>query len=125
MIEGTSIAESLREGASLEGSPLTVRAIHRGRAPLSPEQAAAGPPEVWTIIDFETNDDQAGTLAEELSHALDSNGGYVNVQSKTTSFIVFPEHVFHDPRGDPRARAEARAYGRQLGIPEPQRDWTV
>jgi hypothetical protein len=28
------------------------------------------------------------------------------------------------PRGDEDGRAEARAYGRELGIPEPQLDWT-
>jgi hypothetical protein len=37
---------------------------------------------------------------------------------------VFPGRVFRYPRGDAAAREEAKAFGRELGIPEPQLDWT-
>jgi hypothetical protein len=55
----------------------------------------------------------------------DQPGWYVNFESPTESFVMFPGRIFRYPRGDAAGRAEAQAYGRQLAIPEPQLDWTV
>jgi hypothetical protein len=121
MIEGTLIAESLRVGADLENLNLTVRKISRYRASgTTPDQ-----PDIWTTLDFEADEAQAGELAEAFAGALGQPGWYVNFESPTDSFVVFPGRVFHYPRGDKAGRAAAQAYGRQLAIPEPQLDWTV
>jgi hypothetical protein len=121
VIDGTLIAESLRVGTNLENLNLTVRKISRYRAGgTTPDQ-----PDVWSVLDFEADEAEAEGLARAFADALDQPGWYVNFQSPAESFIVFPGRVFRYPRGDAAGRAEAQAYGRQLGIPDPQLDWTV
>ena len=77
------------------------------------------------MIEFETTDDRAHALAEALSRALEPRGWYINFPSDAESFIVFPGRVFRYRRGAPGDRAEAQEFGRRLGIPEPQLEWTV
>jgi hypothetical protein len=122
MIEGTLITESLRTGTSLENLKLTVRKISRYRARgTTPDQ-----PDIWTTLDFEADEAEAGELAQAFADVLDDQPGwYVNFESPAESFVVFPGRIFRYPRGDEAGRAEAQAYGRQLAIPEPQLDWTV
>ena len=122
MIEGTLITESLRTGTSLENLKLTVRKISRYRARgTTPDQ-----PDIWTTLDFEADEAEAGELAQAFADVLDDQPGwYANFESPAESFVVFPGRIFRYPRGDEAGRAEAQAYGRQLAIPEPQLDWTV
>ena len=121
MLEGTLIAESLRVGAILADLNLVVRKISRYRAGgTTPDQ-----PDIWTTLDFEADDSDAGKLAEALAEVLDRPGWYVNFQSPAESFVIFPGKIFRYPRGDASGRAAAEAHGRQLAIPEPQLDWTV
>ena len=121
MLEGTLIAESLRVGATLADLNLIVRKISRYRAGgTTPDQ-----PDIWTTLDFEADDSDAGTLAEAFAEVLDRPGWYVNFQSPVESFVVFPGKIFRYPRGDAPGRAAAQAHGRQLAIPEAQLDWTV
>jgi hypothetical protein len=124
MIRGTIILESLRLGTPLTDFRFVVTEIGRGRPKLSPEQVAAGIPGVWSAIDFEVEDERADELARVLSGRLDSTGWYVNFSSETETFIVYPGRVFRYPRGDAQRRGEAQAYGRTLGIPEHQLDWS-
>jgi hypothetical protein len=122
MIEGTLIMESLRVGTNLENLTLTVRKISKYRAgSTTPAQ-----PGIWTTLDFETDEALAGDLAQAFAGTLeDGPGWYVNFQSPTEAFVVFPGRIFRYPRGDAAGRAEAQAHGRRLAIPEPQLDWTV
>ena len=63
---GALLGESLRPGAVLDGIPLTVTRICR--AALG--NAAAGQPQLWTVIEFEVPADRAPELAEALSRLL-------------------------------------------------------
>jgi hypothetical protein len=123
MIEGTLIAESLRVGTTLENLQLTVRKISKYRA----QGTTADQPDIWTVLDFEADEAGARELAEAFADVLDDEplAWYVNFQSPAESFVVFPGRIFRYPRGDSAGRADTQAYGRQLGIPEPQLDWTV
>jgi len=123
VIRGTIILESLREEAELTGFRSLVREVGRGRARLSEQQIAAGLPDVWCSIEFELEDERADDLTEALSEALDT-GWYANFSSETETFIIFSGRVFRYPRGQRDGRAEAQAYGRALGIPERQLDWS-
>jgi acetyl esterase/lipase len=82
-------------------------------------------PGIWCALDFEADDADAEDLAQTFAGALGQPGWYANFQSQTESFIVYPGRIFRYPRGDSAGRAEAQAYGRQLGIPDPQLEWTV
>jgi hypothetical protein len=123
MIEGTLIAESVRAGATLTNVNLTVRTISRQTIEAStPEQ-----PEIWTLVEFEADEADAGDLAEAFAGVLDDQptAWYVDFRSPAETFVVFPGRVFRYPRGDRDARAEAVAYGRQAGVPESQLDWPI
>jgi hypothetical protein len=121
MLEGTLIAESLRSGTTLDGLDLTVRRIVRH----TPGGIAEDQPAIWTNIDFEAVDEQAGALADALATMLAEPGWYPDFRSATETFVVFPHRIFCYPRGDATGRAEAQEHGRGLGIPEPQLDWPV
>jgi hypothetical protein len=122
VIEGTLIAESLRVGTNLEHLELTVRTISRVRF----EGVAAGQPEIWTLLDFEADEAEAGELTRIFAGALDDQPSwYVEFRSAAETFVVFPGRIFRYPRGDDAGRREACAHGRKLAIPETQLDWPV
>jgi hypothetical protein len=121
VIDGTLIMESLRAGTDLRGLNLTVRQISKYRA----SGTTAGQPDVWTVLEFGAEEGDGPALAEAFAGVLDQPAWYVNFQSPTESFIVYPGRIFRYPRGDAAGRAEAQDYGRKAGIPEPQLDWTA
>ncbi|QDP98307.1 hypothetical protein FOE78_22495 [Microlunatus elymi] len=118
MYQGVLIAESLKIGAELD-QRLTLTKIARVR----PGNTVAGQPETWTIIEFELAADHAPPFADGLAAALQEPGWYCDFRSDRDVYVIFPGQVFHYPRGDDRGRAEAIAYGRDLGVPESQLDW--
>ncbi len=120
MYDGVLILESLRVGTELAGIPVVVRKISR------PEMSTASSdqPPVWSVLEFGVEDSQAEALAKELAAVLDAPGWYADFHDDNEIFVVFPGRVFRYPRGDAAAREEAKAFGRELGIPEPQLDWT-
>ena len=123
MIEGTLIAESLRVGTNLENLKLTVRKISRHRQ----EDTTPGEPEIWTLLEFEADEADAGQLAQAFAGTLDDQptAWYADFRSPADTFVVFPGRIFRYPRGDHAGRAEAESYGRQLAIPDSQLDWPV
>jgi len=120
MLRGALIGESLRVGGMLSGVPLRVIRIWREEAP----GATADQPRHWTLIEFEADEADARPLATALAGQLASTGGwYVDFRTGIETFVVFAGRVFRYPRGDARGRAEAQAYARAIGVPEPQLDW--
>ena len=122
MIEGTLIAESIRVGAGLDGIRLVTRKIRCAAA----GDVSAGQPELWTLIEFEAEEPDAGVLADALAKALDQrHGWYTDFRTPDETFVVYSGRVFRYPRGDSSGRAEAAAYGRSASVPEHQLDWPV
>lgn len=116
---GALLGESLRPDAVLDGIPLTVTKIYR--AALG--NAAAGQPELWTVIEFEVPADRAPELAEALSRLLLAGSWYCGFRSADEVFVVFSGRVFRYRSGDRAGRARAEEYGRSAGVPEAQLDW--
>jgi hypothetical protein len=116
---GALLGESLRPDAVLDGIPLIVTRICR--AALG--NAAAGQPQLWTVIEFEVPADRAPELAEALSRLLLEGSWYCDFRSAGEVFVVFGGRVFHYRRGDRAGRARAEEYGRSVGVPEAQLDW--
>jgi hypothetical protein len=121
MLQGTLIAESIRVGAEVDGVRLVAQKIRR--AVLG--DASAGHPEVWTVLEFEAAEADAGALADALAQALERRGWYADFRSPEETFVVYSGRVFRYPRGDSQGRAEAVAYGRSVGVPAGELDWPV
>jgi hypothetical protein len=118
MYSGVLILESLKVGTELDGIPLVVRKVRRDEVPGATAEQGA----VWSLLDFEV--EEAERLAEVLAGILDQPGWYADFHDEREIFVVFPGRVFRYRRGDDAAREEAKVYGRTLGIPEQQLDWT-
>jgi hypothetical protein len=122
MIEGTLIAESMRVGAELSGVRLVTRKIQRTAA----GDVSVGQPELWTLIEFEADEQDAEVLAGALAKVLDrQHGWYADFRTPDETYVVFSGRVFRYPRGDGQGRDEAADYARSVGVPEPQLDWPV
>jgi hypothetical protein len=117
--EGTLLAESLREGAKLEGIPLLVRAIRRADI----GDPSVGQPRLWTLIEFEIADEAVTALAEALSVALAPGPWYCDLRSDEQTVVVFADRIFRYPRGDQTGRESAEAHARGVGVPDAQIDW--
>ena len=85
--------------------------------------AAVYQPTTWTAMSFEAEESQANTIAEKLSRALKPQW-YINASTTGQVYVVFPCKVFIYPKGDSQQRAATQQYGRSLGIPDSQLDWS-
>jgi hypothetical protein len=121
MIRGTIIAESIKPGSSLKGAPIVVTEILREVA----TGASSGQPQIWTVINFEAANG-AERLADALSEVLDDGPipWYCNFTSGDEVFIVYPRKVFRYQRGNVDGRQDAQNFGRNIGVPPSQLDWT-
>jgi hypothetical protein len=121
MLRGRILTESLRPGAVLEVADL--RVVRMWREDVSASAAPSQPP-VWTLLDVEAPDEQAGVLADALAAALLAEGGwYADFQVGADHIVVFAGRAFRYRRGDETAKAHVVAYGRSVGVPERQLDW--
>ena len=76
--------------------------------------SAAGQPAMWTILEFEIDDGDAGQLAAALEGALRLEGGrYCDFRNDEETLVVFAGRSFRYRRGDTAGRAEATEHGDQ------------
>jgi hypothetical protein len=122
MLKGTLLAEGLRIGAALGVAGLRVTRLTRRDVSAS---ASAAQPSVWTFLDFEADDDLADPLAQSLADTLLADGGwYADFTVVDDHMVVFAGKIFRYRRGDQSGRATAADYGRTVGVPDHQLDWT-
>lgn len=120
MYTGTLIFESLRAGTRLEVPGLTARDLRR----VAAGDVSAGQPELWSIAEIDVPDESVDTLVAALSAGLLAEGGwYCDFGNAAEHIVVFAGSVFRYPTGDRVGREQAEAYGRRVGVPEPQLDW--
>ena len=121
MLKGALLAESLQVGSSLEVPGLRFTRITRSDVS---DSATPAQPSVWTMLEFEAEDEVADQLADALAGSLLAEGGwYANFTLGEEHVVVFAGRVFRHQRGDRSRRAEAEAYARHVGVPEHQMDW--
>ncbi len=121
MLSGSLLAESLQTGAELRVAG--VKLTRLSRQDVSESATAAQPP-VWTVLEFEADDDAADTLSLLLSRSLRAQGGwYADFTVGRDHVVVFADRIFRYRRDDPAGRTQAVEYGRTVGVPEHQLDW--
>lgn len=121
MLKGTLLAESLRIGAEVRVAGLTMTRLSRQDMT---DAVTAAQPAVWTLVEFEGDDDAAGLLAAALAGSLLAEGGwYADFSVADDHVVVFAGQVFRYRRDDQAGRREAVEYGRMAGVPDHQLDW--
>ena len=116
---GVLLAESLREGAVIEGVPFVVRRVRRIDAVVP----SAGQPRSRTFIEFVVADASAEVFADRAAAALAPGPWYCDLRNDDEVVVVFADRVFRYARGDRSAREAAEAHARSVGVPEVQVDW--
>ena len=113
---GNLLKESLKDEAILGSLAITRQETWQVENP-APFQ-----PGTWHAVWFEGDKKQADEVAQDLSRALQPDW-YCNLVTEAHTYVIFGGKVFKYPRGDQVERSKAQAYGRSVGIPEPQLDW--
>jgi hypothetical protein len=121
VISGYVIGESLRPGAVFQPQGLRLRNVSRIDVT---ESATDAQPQLWTLVEWETDGEDVDGLAQAFAEALEpANGWYADFVAGEERVVVFAGKVFRYRRGDEAGRAEAVVYGRSVGTPEHQLDW--
>ena len=82
----------------------------------------------WTLVSFEVSEDRADDLARSISEGFDDKHAaswYADFKNDRRHYVVFPGKIFRVERDDPSGYAAAEAYGRGLGIPAHQLDFSA
>src|SRR3989344_6084245 len=78
----------------------------------------------WTLHTVEISENQAESVAKDLSKSLDSqHQWYADFKNNTHHYIIFRNKVFFIDRRSKEQYDEAKVYGISLGIPEYQVDF--
>lgn len=80
----------------------------------------------WTLHTVKLQEAEAGSVAELLSHSLDTSHKttwYADYKNDKFHYIIFPNKVFKIDLSSPILYKEARSYGISIGIPEYQVDF--
>ena len=78
----------------------------------------------WTLRTIEVPEDEAESVAGEVSNSLDSeHPWYADFKNETTHFIIFYNKIFKIDRTSKEQYDEAKEYGISLGIPPYQVDF--
>lgn len=117
MFSGLLIKESLRDRSVLD----RLRIVKEESWDI--DDAAEGQSPVWNVAWFEIEEDAIDETVEALSAALELGKWFLEITNDDTMIVVFPGKVFSYKKGDENGRAEAKVFGRSIGIPEHQLDW--
>lgn len=121
--QGVIIAESLEDSSVLDHIKIIsteVEPIEDGHQTPWLKQ--------WTLHTVEISADQAEATAQAISQALDREHGgswYADFKNDQNHYIVFRGKVFQVDRTKPEQYKTVKEYGRTLGIPEAQLDFSI
>ncbi|MBU1199835.1 MAG: hypothetical protein KKF46_07600 [Nanoarchaeota archaeon] len=78
----------------------------------------------WTLHTVELPENQANTIAKDLSKSLDSkHSWYADFKNDSHHYIIFRDKMFFIDRTSKKEYDEAKNYGISLGIPAYQVDF--
>jgi len=112
--EGTIIKESLKSPGILKTLPVISTRVE----PITPEHQTPWLTQ-WTLHTVNIPLDQAGPVAERLSHEIETThqAWFIDFKNDTIHYIIFPGKVFEIDRAQPEQYRAAKQYGLNLGIP--------
>ncbi|MFA5886596.1 MAG: hypothetical protein WC863_02320 [Patescibacteria group bacterium] len=78
----------------------------------------------WTLHTVEISENQANSITEEISKALEAeHPWYADFKNETTHFIIFKNKIFKIDRTSKEQYNQAKEYGISLGIQPYQVDF--
>ncbi|MBD3252540.1 hypothetical protein GF386_02310 [Candidatus Pacearchaeota archaeon] len=78
----------------------------------------------WTLHTVEISEEQAETIANEISESLDSqHSWYADFKNNKFHYIIFRDNIFRINRDNKEQYDEAKQHSISLGIPEYQVDF--
>ena len=119
---GVIIEESLQDPSVL--SELTI--LETRVEPVTPEHQTPWI-EQWTIHRVAVREERAAQVAKRLSEALDgehSHAWYADFKNEAVHYVIFLHKVFPVSRNSEEQYAEVVEYGKKLGIPRYQLDFS-
>jgi len=120
--KGVIIEESLKDKRVLKEIRITKTRV----SPVTEEHKTPWLSQ-WTLHTVRIPAEKADVVVRELSRSLDeSHGGswYADFRNDIFHFVVFRSKTFKVDIRKPEEYENARSYGRSLGIPENQLDFT-
>ncbi len=87
------------------------------------ERVANFQPKTWTAIFIEGEEEKIDAIAKKISKSILPKW-YANISNSTTEYVIFHEKIFKHKKGNKKDAKEAISYGKSVGIPEHQLDWT-
>lgn len=126
---GDIIEESLADKATLKSVKIVTTRI-------SPVTAKHKTPwlKQWTLHTIEVPEEDAGRVAEALSHGLEKEhtNWFIDFKNDTTHYVIFPDKVFKVDRSQSEQYKPVVSYGVKWGVPRHQlnfspeiRDWVL
>jgi hypothetical protein len=119
---GCIIEESLSDHTVLDEVTITSTRVE----PVTPNHQTPWIDQ-WTLHQVEVSADRAAEVAEWLSRAIDpehSHAWYADFADATTHYVVFRGRVFKVDRSRPEEYEGVVEYGRRIGIPPHQLDFS-
>lgn len=120
MYSGLIIKESMKNSDIFKDNDLKISKTESWKLR---ERAADFQPKTWTAIFIEGNEEKIDTIAKKISNSILPRW-YANVSNNTTEYVIFNEKIFKHKKGNKEEAKEAISYGKSVGIPEHQLDWT-
>jgi uncharacterized protein YndB with AHSA1/START domain len=120
-LRGDIIEESLANNSTLKA----VSIISTRVEPVTPEHKTPWLKQ-WTLHTIEVPEDEASAIAEQLSHAIETErqNWYIDFKNDTTHYVIFPNKVFKIDRSQPEQYKPVVSYGIKLGVPRHQLDFS-
>lgn len=81
----------------------------------------------WTLHSFEVPEDRADTVAEKIAKSLDAakkHAWYADFKNSQFHYIIFRDKVFKIDRSNNAQYQDAVTFGKSLGIPDYQLDFS-
>lgn len=119
---GAIIEESLEDRSVLDEVDILKTSIE----PVTPNHQTSWA-DRWTLHEVQIPEDRADAIAQRLSGAIDrehSYAWYADFRNEKIHFVVFRDKVFRVDRSVKEDYLRTVDYGRSLGIPERQLDFT-
>lgn len=119
--KGDIIEESLADKATLQDVNIIATRIET----VTPDHKTPWLKQ-WTLHTIEVPEDEAATVAEKLSHVIETEhkSWYIDFKDDSTHFVIFPSKVFRVDRTKSEEYKPVVSYGSKLGIPRHQLDFS-